>query len=112
MKLLFDANLSPKLIQPIAALFPGSTHLFRIPLPRDADDIDIWAYAKENGFDIVTTDGDDFPPLVKTLGAPPNVIVLESWRYPTKVALELIQRNAMAITELSQSNHGLLTLRA
>jgi hypothetical protein len=35
--LLFDANLSPKLVKQLADLFPGSVHLFDLPLARDAE---------------------------------------------------------------------------
>lgn len=45
-------------------LFPGSVHLFELPLARNASDGEIWTYAKEHGFAILTADGDDYPPLV------------------------------------------------
>ncbi|MGH9583149.1 MAG: DUF5615 family PIN-like protein, partial [Bryobacteraceae bacterium] len=38
MKLLFDANLSPRLVKQLEGLFPGSVHLFDLPLSRDAED--------------------------------------------------------------------------
>jgi predicted nuclease of predicted toxin-antitoxin system len=91
VKLLFDANLSPSLVKQLADLFPGSVHLFDLPLRRDAADSAIWAYARENGFDIITADGDDYPPLAKRLGPPPKVILLESWRYPSRIAIRLIR---------------------
>jgi hypothetical protein len=64
VRLLFDANLSPKLVNQLIDLFPGSVHLFDLSLPRDAADTSIWEYAKNNGLDIITTDGDDYPPMV------------------------------------------------
>jgi predicted nuclease of predicted toxin-antitoxin system len=91
VKLLFDANLSP-LPKRLQELFPGSVHLFDLPLPRNAPDIAIWSYAKENGFDIITAVGDDYPPLARRFGQPPKVFLLESWRYPTRIAFELIRR--------------------
>ena len=112
MKLLFDANLSPRLVKQLADLFPNSAHLFDLPLARDAADSAFWRYAKEDGFDIVTADGGDYPPMAKRLGPPPRVILLESWRYPTKIALELIRGNAIMIAEFAKSEQGLLILRA
>jgi predicted nuclease of predicted toxin-antitoxin system len=112
VKLLFDANLSPRLVKQLADLFPGSVHLFDLPLPRDAADSDIWGYAKQNGFDILTADGDDFPPLARRFGAPPKVILLESWRFPTKIALEVLRGNAILIGEFVKSKEGLLILHA
>jgi predicted nuclease of predicted toxin-antitoxin system len=91
VRLLFDANLSPKLVKQLADLFPGSIHLFDLPLARDVADKAIWTYAEDNGLDIVTADGDDFPPMAKRFGPPPKVILLESWRYPTRIAITLIR---------------------
>jgi predicted nuclease of predicted toxin-antitoxin system len=87
VKLLFDANLSPRLVKQLEDVFPGSAHLFDLPLPRDAKDSAIWSYAKQHAFDIITADSDDYPPLVERFGPPPKVILLESWRSPTKIAL-------------------------
>jgi predicted nuclease of predicted toxin-antitoxin system len=111
VRLLFDANLSPKLVKKLADLFPDSVHLFDLPLARNVADNAIWIYAKDNGFDIVTADGDDYPPMAKRLGPPPKVILLESWRFPTKIALELIRGNAIRIAEFAKSDQGLLILR-
>ncbi len=111
MKLLFDANLSPKLVRQLSDLFPGSVHLFDLAMPRDTHDLSIWIYAKENGFDIITTDGDDFPPLASQFGPPPKIILLESWRFPTRIALKLIRNNAILIAEFSKSGQALLKLR-
>jgi predicted nuclease of predicted toxin-antitoxin system len=112
VKLLVDANLSPKLIKQVDDLFPGSVHLFNLPLAREAQDVAIWEYAKRHGFDIITADGDDYPPLAKRFGPPPKVILLASWRYPTRFARDLIRANAVRIAEFERSNEGLLTLRA
>jgi predicted nuclease of predicted toxin-antitoxin system len=111
VRLLFDANLSPRLANQLADLFPGSVHIFDLPLARDVADRAIWTYAKENGLDIVTADGDDYPPMAKRFGPPPKVILLESWRFPTKIALELLRGNAILIAEFAKSDQGLLILR-
>lgn len=102
MKLLFDANLSPKLLKQLEDLFPGSVHLFDLALSREAPDMLIWEYARRHGFDIITTDGDDYPPLMKRFGPPPKIILLESWRYPTRFARELIRGNAIRIAEFAK----------
>ncbi len=44
MKLLFDQNLSPKLVNRLADLFPGSIHVLSVGLDC-ADDDRIWEYA-------------------------------------------------------------------
>lgn len=111
MTLLFDANLSPRLVRRLEDLFPGSVHLFDLPLPRDAEDLTIWSYARQNGLDVITTDGDDYPPLARRFGPPPKVILLESWRFPTKIAEKLIRANAIRVAEFAKNDEGLLILR-
>jgi predicted nuclease of predicted toxin-antitoxin system len=57
MKLLFDQNLSFKLCQTIADLFPESNHVGLLSL-AEASDRALWDYAKANGFAIVSQDVD------------------------------------------------------
>jgi predicted nuclease of predicted toxin-antitoxin system len=57
MKLLFDQNLSPKLVDRLADLFPESCHLQAVALDCANDDR-VWEYARQNGFAIVSKDVD------------------------------------------------------
>ena len=72
MKLLFDHNLSPKLVRRLAGLFPDSEHVRNVNL-HEADDRTIWEYARANGFAIVSKD-EDFHQLSFFYGAPPKVV--------------------------------------
>jgi predicted nuclease of predicted toxin-antitoxin system len=76
LKLLFDANLSPKLAKRVGDLFPASAHIFDEGLPTDADDSDIWRYAQANGFCLVTADGDFLSMAKRRAGSPPQASVL------------------------------------
>ena len=49
MKLLFDQNLSPKLVNRLADLFPGSSYVQSVGLDCAADD-HVWEHARLNGF--------------------------------------------------------------
>lgn len=49
MKLLFDHNLSPHLVNRLADLFPYSNHLFPLEL-YETENTDIWEFAKQNDF--------------------------------------------------------------
>ncbi|MCO6439717.1 MAG: DUF5615 family PIN-like protein [Nitrococcus mobilis] len=49
MKLLFDQNLSFRLVEAVAELFPGSAQVRLLGLEQ-ASDREIWGYARENGF--------------------------------------------------------------
>jgi predicted nuclease of predicted toxin-antitoxin system len=57
MKLLFDQNLSFKLCQAVADLFPESNHVRLLGLSEVGDQV-LWDYAKTNGFTIVSQDVD------------------------------------------------------
>ena len=60
MKLLFDQNISYRILKKIGEDFPGPAHVTRTGLNRPSD-LQIWEYAKTNGFIIVTFDEDFFP---------------------------------------------------
>ena len=83
MKLLFDANLSPRLTALLGDVFPGSTNVFDIGGVA-ADDLSIWNHARDNGFAIVSKDS-DFHRMSFVLGAPPRVIWLRIGNCATAV---------------------------
>lgn len=89
MKLLFDENLSFRLVEAITQLFPGSIHITRTSLACGASDRAIWGYAGQNDFVIVTADS-DFVTLANTLGHPPKVIHLENCDYPMNIAARML----------------------
>jgi predicted nuclease of predicted toxin-antitoxin system len=90
MKLLFDQNLSFKLCQAVADLFPGSDHVRLLGL-SEAGDRDVWDYAKAHGFTIVSQDA-DFAEIAVLLGSPPKVIWLRTGNQATEVVSELLRR--------------------
>jgi len=99
MKRLFDANLSHKLVAGFADIFPGSSHV-RLTGLKDRADRDIWTFARENGFIVVTLDS-DFYDLSCYLGHPPKVIWFRCGNQPTddherrlRENLDLIRRFA------------------
>jgi predicted nuclease of predicted toxin-antitoxin system len=55
VKLLFDANLSPRLAALLRDAFPGSVHVSEVG-NLEADDLSIWNRARDNGFTIVSKD--------------------------------------------------------
>jgi predicted nuclease of predicted toxin-antitoxin system len=57
MKLLFDQNLSHRLVERLNDIYPDSTHVREVGL-RDADDLVIWQYAGAHGYAIVSKDSD------------------------------------------------------
>jgi predicted nuclease of predicted toxin-antitoxin system len=110
VKLLFDANISRRIVPMLADLFPESSHISLVGLSGETPDKTIWEFAKEEGFGIATADA-DFITLAERHGAPPQIIRLERMDYSTEIAAALIRRYALAITEFEKSARSVLTLR-
>ena len=91
MKLLFDENLSPRLAMALSDLYPGSLHLRDCGMPG-ASDLEVWQYALENEFVIVSKDS-DFAQRSSLLGSPPKVIWVRIGNCTTMRA-DFVLRNA------------------
>lgn len=74
MKLLFDQNISSRIILKLNSLYPFAQQVRNLGL-ENYSDIDIWKYAKLNGYSIVTFDYDFFD-LSNLYGHPPKIIWL------------------------------------
>ena len=57
MKLLLDENLSRRIVPFLQTAFPDSSQVALLGL-EGANDSEIWQYAKDNGFVIVSRDSD------------------------------------------------------
>jgi predicted nuclease of predicted toxin-antitoxin system len=97
VRLLFDENLSRKLVARLADLFPESTHVVTEGLIQSPDS-DLWDYAKKHELAIVTADA-DFYEMATALGPPPKVIWLRGCDYPTTAAEKLIRDEAIRVVE-------------
>ena len=110
MKLLLDENLSPRLVNRLGLLFPGLTHVRDVGL-KQASDRDVWQWAKDNDFGIITSDA-DFVDLAHRLGPPPKVIHIEECDFPLRIIEDLLRRSAVRISEFQENpDRGLLALR-
>ena len=109
MRLLFDENLSRKLVAHLGDLYPGSLHVAAAGL-LESPDAAVWDYAKAKGFAIVSADSDFFE-LATTLGPPPKVIWLRRWTYRTRDVEALLRREVIRIAEFTGDPElGLLVL--
>jgi predicted nuclease of predicted toxin-antitoxin system len=109
MKLLFDQNLSPRLVNRLADLYPDSQHVFYLGLDQ-ADDRALWEYAKQNDFTVVTRDS-DFSELVILQGFPPKVIWIRRGNCSTNQIEEILRSHNKDITQFNENpNLGMLTL--
>lgn len=99
MKLLFDENLSPKLPQLLAALFPDSTHVRDCGLLGFPDEA-VWEYARTNGFIIVSKDS-DFQQRSLLYGYPPKIVWLRIGNCTREQLVQLITVHEQDIRALS-----------
>jgi predicted nuclease of predicted toxin-antitoxin system len=104
MKLLFDQNLSRKLVTRLADIFPESSHVQFHNL-TEIDDSEIWEFAKAEGFCIVTQDA-DFAERSRLYGAPPKVIWLRCGNAPTSNVESILRCGVETIQEF-MDNSGL-----
>ena len=95
MKLLLDENLSPRLADSLANIYPGSKHVSGCGLAQTADFL-VWDFAKANGFVIATKDS-DFEHLALLRGQPPKVIQLRLGNCTTQVIGETLRKYSVVI---------------
>ncbi|MDJ1181694.1 DUF5615 family PIN-like protein [Roseofilum casamattae] len=109
MMLLFDQNLSPRLVNRLADIYPDSMHVDLLGL-ASVPDREVWDYASLHNDLIVTKDA-DFSELSILLGFPPKVIWIRRGNCSTGDLEQLLRDNYDAVVSLSQeTNVGILTL--
>ena len=91
MKLLFDENLSRRLVDGLSSAFPGSADAVGVGLGGRSDE-DVWDYAKSNEMVIVSKDN-DFADMSVLRGHPPKVVILRMGNAPTASVLSLLLEN-------------------
>jgi len=110
VKLLFDENLSPRLVLALADLYPDSTHVHQRSL-GSSDDLAIWQYAKDNGFAIVSKDS-DFEERSVLRGHPPKIIWLRVGNCASAEIEALLRSAAPTISRFIQEDQeAVLVLR-
>ncbi|MGD1900692.1 MAG: DUF5615 family PIN-like protein [Geitlerinemataceae cyanobacterium] len=109
MKLLFDHNLSPRLVRRLADLFPGSTHVYKVGLDS-AEDLEVWDYARRNHLMVVTKDS-DYNELLTLRGSPPKVVWIRRGNCSTNDIETILRVHAADIQTLTDNpDLGILAL--
>jgi predicted nuclease of predicted toxin-antitoxin system len=104
VKLLFDENVSHRLAETLADVFPGSLHVRRVGL-RGMEDRHIWEYARNEGFAIVSKDT-DFRERGYVEGAPPKVVWLDVGNAGTKAIEQLLRREHERVGGFAESEES------
>lgn len=95
MKLLFDQNVSFRVVRSIEYLFPDSMQVKQAGLV-DKSDIEIWQFAREKDLILVTFDS-DFSDLSNIKGFPPKIIWLRFLDQRTSQVIKKITEKQMEI---------------
>ena len=96
MKLLFDQNISFRIMRLLPHSFADCRHVQSVGL-NDCDDPVIWQFAKDNGFTVVTFDA-DFTEIASRKGFPPKIIRLRTGNLTTAEIAERLLFNFSNIT--------------
>ncbi|MFN7117595.1 MAG: DUF5615 family PIN-like protein [Saprospiraceae bacterium] len=105
MKLLIDQNISHRIIAFIQNYYPEAVHVREADL-KDANDAQIFRYAREHGFEAIITHDDDFSKLLQTFNAPPKVIQFRTGNAKTKFLAELLINQQGAIRTFLDSEEA------
>lgn len=109
MNLLFDENLSARLVELLAEEFPASAHLEQA-LGRGRTDADVWQHAIAHGCAIVSKDN-DFRQRAFMSGPPPKVIWLDVGNAGTERIAELMRSRKREVSRFGRgSEESLLAL--
>lgn len=109
-KLLLDANLSWRLTNSLKRHFSACEHVDKTGLRTPAKDTEIWNYALEKHFIIVTND-EDFLNLSMLKGFPPKVILLRTGNQSSNYIEALLIKQKDQIGSFAESEElGLLEI--
>ncbi|ASS50336.1 MAG: hypothetical protein A3D31_12270 [Candidatus Fluviicola riflensis] len=99
MKILFDQNISHRLVQRVLDLYPEAKQVRELGI-ENSTDREIWEYAKKEAYTIATFDA-DFYDFSLIWGHPPKIIWIRS-RNQTSTEIEhLLRRHYTSIIDFA-----------
>jgi len=102
MKLLFDQNISFRIISKLQDVFPEAKQVRELGL-ENSTDREIWEYAKRKDYSIVTFDA-DFYDMSNLYGHPPRIIWLRTGNRKTSDLAKLLTDRSVIIQEFLTDN--------
>ena len=97
MRLLFDQNISYRILKKLPKSFNDCIQLNQVGL-QNCSDSEIWNYAHDNNFVIVTFDS-DFYDMSLLSTSPPKIIWLKTGNLTTQELTELLVANEISIKD-------------
>ena len=101
MKLLFDQNISHRILKILSEDFVGSTSVKSKNL-IDSSDKAIWEFAKKSNFVIVTQDS-DFNDLNSLYGFPPKIIWIRTGNLKTDELASILKTHFQEIQDFENN---------
>lgn len=89
MKLLFDQNLSHRLVQLLSDAYFDCQHVRNVGL-KEAPDSQVWDFARDNGYTIVSKDS-DFHQRSLLYGFPPKIVWVKLGNCSTQAVEQLLR---------------------
>jgi predicted nuclease of predicted toxin-antitoxin system len=109
VKLLFDENLSDRIVSEVLDLYPESTHIKSYGLMQTSDTL-IWSFAKQHGYAIVSKDA-DFHQRSLVFGHPPKLVFLRIGNCSKNRITQLLRTHYIQISEFNADpNTSILVL--
>jgi len=108
VRLLFDQNLSRFLVERVGDAFKGSLHVIQLGLDQ-ATDREIWDWAGEHDFSIVSKDS-DFRDLAASSVPPPKAIWLRVGNSSTDQIELLLHANKERMHRFGAEHHEALLI--
>lgn len=102
MKLLFDQNISHKVLNHLTGFFANSTSVKNEGL-INATDKEIYEFAKKHHYIIITQDS-DFNDLNSLYGFPPKIIWIRTGNLRTKTLADLLHEYTEEIKKFNESD--------
>jgi predicted nuclease of predicted toxin-antitoxin system len=108
-KLLFDNNISHRVLSRIEDIFPHSNHVMLESLDESSDER-VWFFARSNNYAIVTKDS-DFNDLAICKGTPPKIIWIKLGNCKVVEIENILRQNVDAIKNfLNEPNSAILEI--
>ena len=101
MKLIFDQNISHRILKILSRNFTGSTSVKTENLIDSSDKV-IWEFAKKSNYIIVTQDS-DFNDLNSLYGFPPKIIWIRTGNLRTEKIADILESHFLEIQDFENN---------
>lgn len=102
MKLLFDQNISYRILKKISEAYSDSSHV-KLEGLKNASDSEIWEYANLYQFTIVTQDS-DFNDIFLLKGFPPKILWFRTGNLRTDDLANILKNQQNDILDFEENN--------